>query len=415
MDIQRIKPKSNKRYIQGGIAVGAVLLMTVVLANLKPAAPSVDAGTLWLDTVQRGEMVREVRGPGTLVPEQIRWISALTPARVERRLAEPGDSVKAGTVLLEMSNPDVQINALEALQQLTSAESQLVQLETNLESNRLSQEAAAAQARNAYNEAMRQATMAETLATKGLMAPFEVSRLRGNVVEAETKQRIEDERLRLLTRSAEPQIRVQKEQVVRLRAIAEHRQNEVRGLVVRAGEDGVLQELTLQLGQWVVPGQVLAKVVQPKRLKAVLRIPETLAPDVRLGQTAKIDTRNGIVTGRVIRIDPASTSGTVAVDVALVESELPQGARPELSVDGTIELERLSDVLYVGRPGYGQPNSTIGMFKVVEGGRYAVQTPVQVGRNSVNTMEVIQGLEPGDVVILSDMTRWDSASRLKLK
>ncbi len=415
MDIQRIKPKSNKRYIQGGIAVGAVLLMTVVLANLKPAAPSVDAGTLWLDTVQRGEMVREVRGPGTLVPEQIRWISALTPARVERRLAEPGDSVKAGTVLLEMSNPDVQINALEALQQLTSAESQLVQLETNLESNRLSQEAAAAQARNAYNEAMRQATMAETLATKGLMAPFEVSRLRGNVVEAETKQRIEDERLRLLTRSAEPQIRVQKEQVVRLRAIAEHRQNEVRGLVVRAGEDGVLQELTLQLGQWVVPGQVLATVVQPKRLKAVLRIPETLAPDVRLGQTAKIDTRNGIVTGRVIRIDPASTSGTVAVDVALVESELPQGARPELSVDGTIELERLSDVLYVGRPGYGQPNSTIGMFKVVEGGRYAVQTPVQVGRNSVNTMEVIQGLEPGDVVILSDMTRWDSASRLKLK
>jgi len=414
MDIPRIKPPSKKRYVQGGIAVGAVLLMTVVLANLKPAAPSVDAGTLWLDTVQRGEMVREVRGPGTLVPEQIRWISALTPARVERRLAEPGDSVKAQTVLLEMSNPDVQINALQALQALTSAESQLVQLETNLESNRLSQEATAAQARSAYNEATRQATMAETLATKGLMAPFEVSRLRDNVVEAATRQRIEDERLRLLTASAAPQIRVQKEQVVRLRAIAEHRQNEVRGLLVRAGEDGVLQELTLQLGQWVVPGQVLAKVVQPKRLKAVLRIPETLAPDVRLGQTAKIDTRNGIVTGRVLRIDPASTSGTVSVDVSL-EGELPQGARPELSVDGTIELERLSDVLYVGRPGYGQPNSTIGMFKVVEGGRYAIQTPVQVGRNSVNTMEVIQGLQPGDVVILSDMTRWDSASRIKLK
>ena len=414
MDIPRIKPPSKKRYVQGGIAVGAVLLMTIVLANLKPAAPSVDSGTLWFDTVQRGEMVRDVRGPGTLVPEQIRWISALTPARVERRLAEPGDSVKAETILLEMSNPDVQINALQALQQLTSAESQLVQLQTNLESTRLSQEATAAQARNAYNEAKRQVTMADTLSAKGLIAPFEVSRLRDNMIEAETRQRIEEERLRLLTASAEPQIRVQKEQVVRLRAIAEHRQNEVRGLLVRAGEDGVLQELTLQLGQWVVPGQVLAKVVQPKRLKAVLRIPETLAPDVRLGQTARIDTRNGIVPGRVIRIDPASTSGSVLVDVSL-EGELPQGARPELSVDGTIEFERLSDVLFVGRPGYGQPNSTIGKFKVVEGGDYAVQTPVKVGRNSVNTIEVLEGLQPGDVVILSDMSRWDSNSRVKLK
>jgi HlyD family secretion protein len=414
MDIPRIKRPSKKRYVQVGVGVAGVLLMTVVLANLKPAAPSVDAGTLWFDTVQRGEMVRDVRGPGTLVPEQIRWISALTPARVERRLAEPGDSVKAETVLLEMSNPDVQINALQALQALTSAESQLVQLRTNLESNRLSQEGTAAQARNAYAEATRQAMMAETLATKGLMAPFEVSRLRDNVVEAKTRARIEDERLRLLTESAAPQIRVQEEQVVRLRAIAEHRQNEVRGLRVKAGEDGVLQELTLQLGQWVVPGQVLAKVVQPLKLKAVLRIPENQAPDVRLGQIAKIDTRNGFVSGRVIRIDPASTSGTVSVDVSL-EGQLPPGARPELSVDGTIELERLSDVLYVGRPGYGQANSTIGMFKVVEGGRYAVQTPVQAGRTSVNAMEIIQGLQPGDVVILSDMTRWDSSARVKLK
>jgi hypothetical protein len=212
----------------------------------------------------------------------------------------------------------------------------------------------------------------------------------------------------------EPQVRVQEENVVRLQAINEHRQNEVRGLRVKAGDAGVLQELTLQLGQWVVPGQVLAKVVQPLRLKAVLRVPETQAPDVRLGQTATIDTRNGIVKGRVIRMDPQSTSGTVAVDVAL-EGELPAGARPELSVDGTIELERLPDVLHVGRPGYGQPNSTIGMFKVVDGGRYAVRVSVQVGRSSVNTMEVIQGLDRGDVVILSDMSRWDSADRVRLK
>lgn len=414
MDIPRIKRPSRKKYVQGGIALGAVLLMTVLLANLKPAAPSVDAGTLWIDTVLRGEMVRDVRGPGTLVPEQIRWISALTPARVERVLAQPGDSVRSETVLLEMSNPDVQINALQSQQALTSAEAQLVQLRTSLETGRLTQEAAAAQARTTYNEALRQVAMAETLSARGLSSAFELSRARDVATEAATRLRIEDERLRLLTVSAEPQIRVQEEQVVRLRAINEHRQNEVRGLRVKAGETGVLQELTLQLGQWVVPGQVLAKVVQPLRLKAVLRIPENQATDVRLGQKAFIDTRNGIIPGRVIRIDPASTSGTVAVDVAL-EGELPAGARPELSVDGTIEIERLNNVVHVGRPGFGQPNSTIGLFKLVDNGRHAVRTPVQVGRSSVNTIEVIQGLVPGDVVILSDMTRWDSAERVRLK
>jgi multidrug resistance efflux pump len=367
-----------------------------------------------MDTVERGEMVREVRGPGTLVPEQIRWISALTPARVERVLAQPGDSVKAETVLLEMSNPHVQINALQAPQQLTAAEASLVQLRTNLETSRLSQEATAAQARTLYNEAVRNAMMAESLSAKGFSSTFELSRARDQVEEARTRLRIEESRLKLLSESMEPQIRVQEENVVRLQAINEHRQNEVRGLRVKAGDAGVLQELTLQLGQWVVPGQVLAKVVQPLRLKAVLRVPETQAPDVRLGQTATIDTRNGIVKGRVIRMDPQSTSGTVAVDVAL-EGELPAGARPELSVDGTIELERLPDVLHVGRPGYGQPNSTIGMFKVVDGGRYAVRVSVQVGSSSVNTMEVIQGLDRGDVVILSDMSRWDSADRVRLK
>jgi multidrug resistance efflux pump len=388
--------------------------MTIVLANLKPAAPSVDSGTLWFDTVQRGEMIRDVRGPGTLVPEQIRWISALTPARVERVLAQPGDSVRSETVLLEMSNPDVQINALQAQQQLTAAEATLVQLRTTLETQRLAQEATAAQARTIYNESVRNAMMAESLAAKGFSSTFELSRARDLATEAATRLRIEDERLRLLTVSTAPQIRVQEENVVRLQAINEHRQNEVRGLRVRAGEAGVLQELTLQLGQWVVPGQVLAKVVQPLRLKAVIRVPETQGSEVRLGQKALIDTRNGVVAGRVIRIDPASQNGTVAVDVAF-EGELPAGARPELSVDGTIEIDRLTDAVYVGRPAYGQPNSTIGMFKVVEGGRYAVQIPVQVGRSSVNTMEVIQGLVPGDVVILSDMTRWDSAERVRLK
>jgi multidrug efflux pump subunit AcrA (membrane-fusion protein) len=414
MDIPRLRRPSRRRYIQVGIAVGAVLLMTVVLANLRPAAPSVEAGTLWMDTVEQGVLVREVRGPGTLVPEQIRWISALTPARVERILTQPGDSVKATTVLLELSNPDVQIQALQALQALTAAQAALVQLRTSLETQRLAQEATVVQARTTHNEALRQAMVAETLAVRGLSSPFELNRLRDLAAEAAARLRIEEQRLKLVTESMAPQVTVQEEQVVRLRAISEHRQNEVRGLQLRAGEEGVLQELPLQLGQWVTPGQVLAKVVQPTRLKAVIRVPEQQAPDVAIGQRAFIDTRNGIVPGRVIRIDPAASGGTVTVDVAL-EGDLPAGARPDLSVDGTIETDRINDAVWVGRPGYGQPNSTIGMFKLVEGGRYAVRVQVQVGRSSVNAIEILQGLEPGDAVILSDMTRWDSADRVRLK
>jgi HlyD family secretion protein len=414
LDIARLPVPKRGKYLKGGIAVGAVLLTTIFLASLKPAAPSVDAGTLLIDSVRRGEMVREVRGPGTLVPEQIRWISALTPARVEGILRKPGDSVRADQVLLELSNPDVQIQALEAQQQLTSAEAQLVNLRTTLGSQILGQRSLVAQARTTFNEAHRMATVAETLAVRNLGSVFELTRARDQETEARTRLDIEEQRLQLLTDAIEPQIQVQQEQVERLRAISAHRQNEVNGLKVRAGENGVLQELPLQLGQWVVPGMVLAKVVQPTRLKAVLRIPETLAPEVIIGQKATVDTRNGLVTGRVIRLDPASTNGSVAVDIAL-EGPLPAGARPDLSVDGTIEIERLADVLYVGRPAYGQANSTIQMFKVVDGGRYAIRVPVRVGHNSVNTIEIIQGLQRGDQVILSDMSRWDAADRVRLK
>ena len=414
MDIPRAPRSNRRRVLQGGAAVGAVIVITLLLANLKPAAPTVESGTVWMDTVRRGEMVREVRGPGSLVPEQIRWISALTPARVERILAQPGDSVDATTVLLELSNPDVQIQALEAQQQLTAAEAQLVNLRTALETQRLAQQAAVAQARTAHNEARRNATVAETLSARGLGSAFELSRARDQAAEADTRLAIEQQRLRLLTESADPQLRVQQEQVTRLRAINAHRQNEVRGLSVRAGESGVLQELPLQLGQWVVPGIVLAKVVQPGRLKAVLRIPETQATDVRIGLRAVIDTRNGLAPGRVVRIDPAAQSGTVTVDVAL-EGALPAGARPDLSVDGTIELERLPDVLYVGRPAFGQPNSTISLFKVVEGGDAAVLVRVRVGRSSVNRIEIVDGLNVGDEVILSDMSRFDNVERVRLR
>jgi HlyD family secretion protein len=414
MDIPRLNPPKRFKYLKVGLIAGGLVLVTILLGSLKPAAPSVDRETVLTDSVRRGEMLREVRGPGSLVPEQIRWISALTPARVERILEQPGDSVTAETVLMVLSNPDVQIQALEAQQQLTAAEAQLVNLRTTLESQRLTQQSLVAQARTTHNEARRNALVAETLAVRGLSSSHELDRARDQAEEARTRLEIEEQRLKLLTESAEPQLHVQQEQVVRLRAINAHRQNEVRGLEVRAGAPGVLQELPLQLGQWVTPGEVLARVVQPSRLKAVLRIPETQATDVAIGQRASIDTRNGLIQGRVVRIDPASQAGAVGVDVAL-EGDLPAGARPELSVDGTIEIERLPDVLYVGRPTFGQPNSTISLFKVVEGGDAAVRVRVRVGRSSVNRIEIVEGLNVGDEVILSDMSRWDDVERVRLR
>jgi HlyD family secretion protein len=414
MDVPRPKRVLPFSYMRIGLAAGGLVLVTVLLASLKPAAPAVDRETVLVDSVRRGEFVRAVWGPGSLVPEQIRWISALTPARVERILTQPGDSVKEGTVLLELSNPDVQIQALEAQQQLTAAEAQLVGLRTTLESQRLSQQSVVAQARTAHNEARRGAMLAETLSVKGLSSPFELAHARDQAQEAASRLDVEEQRLKLLSESAEPQLRVQQEQVERLRAINAHRQNEVRGLQVRAGAPGVLQELPLQLGQWVTPGTVLARVVQPSRLKAVLRIAETQATEVQVGQTATIDTRNGFIPGRVVRIDPASQNGAVGVDVTL-EGALPAGARPELSVEGTIEIERLRDVLFVGRPAVVQANSSTSLFKLVDGGRAAVRVPVRVGRTSVGHIEVLEGLGAGDRVILSDLSRWDNVDRLRLR
>ncbi|MGH7339508.1 MAG: efflux RND transporter periplasmic adaptor subunit, partial [Candidatus Rokuibacteriota bacterium] len=296
----------------------------------------------------------------------------------------------------------------------TAAEAQLVNVGTTLETERLTQRSVLAQARTAFNEARRNALAAETLAVKGLASPFELSRTRDQAEEAATRLEIEEQRLTLLTESIQPQLHVQQEQVARLRAINAHRNNEVRGLQVRAGERGVLQDLPLQLGQWVVPGMVLARVVQPGRLKAVLRIPETLATDVRVGQRATIDTRTGLIQGRVVRIDPASQNGSVGVDVALA-GELPAGARPELSVDGTIEVDRLPDVLFVGRPAYGQANSTISLFKLASAGDAAVRGPVKVGRTSVHTIEILAGLAVGERVILSDMSRWEGVDRVRLR
>jgi HlyD family secretion protein len=413
VDIARTPTRNRKRWIYGAIGLFAVVLTTVALGRLEPAAPSVDAGPLWTDTVKQGNMVRDVRGPGTLVPEQIRWITAVTAGRVERVMVQPGAPVDENTVLMVLSNPDVQIQTLDADRQLTAAESELVNLRTTLESQRLNQAGSVASVRSQYREAMRKVEADSELARQGLISKNELKTSEDRAEELTARLKIEEQRLELLSSTVESQIAIQQRQVERLRSIAAFQRDQEKSMVVRAGARGVLQELPLQVGQWANPGATLAKVVQPGLLKAVLRIPETQARDVAIGQNATIDTRNGVVKGRVVRIDPASTMATVAVDVAM-EQPLPRGARPDLSVDGTIELERLVNVLHVGRPAYGQSNSTIGLFRVDPDRRTATRVSVQLGRNSVNSVEVRQGLRAGDVVILSDMSRWDEMPKVKL-
>jgi HlyD family secretion protein len=405
--------RGRKRLIYGGIALVALVAMTVGLRGLKPAAPRVDRASVWIDSVQQGPLVIEVRGPGTLVPERIRYISAVTAGRVERRLAEPGQEVHPETVLLELSNPDVQLEALESERQLTVAHADRVNLQTNLVTQRLNQEATVAAAKAAYQDAKRNAEAAEGLATKELISAMEAERAKDRVVELETRYKVEEERLAVMVGAVDSQLALQKAQVGRLQAVTEFQRGRVRSMKVHAGANGILQELPLEVGQWAQSGATLARLVEPGKLKAVLRIPETQAKDVAIGQPAAIDTRNGIVKGKVVRIDPAVQNGTVTVDVSL-EGELPRGARPDLSVDGTIQVERLEDVLHVGRPAYGQANSAVGLFKLTPDGTEATRVNVRLGRTSVNTVEVTGGLETGDRVIISDMSRWDGHDRVRV-
>jgi HlyD family secretion protein len=415
VDIPRTPPKRGRRQLlYGAIALAAIVLATVGLRSLKPAAPRVDRASVWIDSVQRGPLVIEVRGPGTLVPERIRWISAVTAGRVDKRLAEAGEEVTPETVLLELTNPDVQLEALESERQLTAARADQVNLRANLQSQRLNQEGVVATARAAYLDAKRNADATESLAAKELISTMDASRAKDRVEELATRFKVEEERLRVMDEAADSQLALQQAQVDRLRAVTEFQRSRVRSMVVKAGAKGRLQELPLEVGQWAQSGATLARIVEPGRLKAVLRIPETQAKDVALGQPAAIDTRNGVVRGRVSRIDPAVQNGTVTVDVRL-EGELPRGARPDLSVDGTIQVERLNNVLHLGRPAYGQPNSTVGLFKLVEDGAAAVRTSVRLGRTSVNTVEILGGLQPGDKVIISDMSRWDGFERVKVE
>lgn len=416
MDIKRDPQKNYKKWVLIGVGVVSLVGITVALMSLKPAAPTVDAGTIYTDTVEQGEMVLEVRGPGTLVPEDTRFITAVTNGRVEKIHLLPGTTpVEPQTIILELVNPDVEIQTLNADRQLTDAQSQLVQLRTNLSTNRLTQASAVADIRSQYLDAKRRAEAGAELLKQGLIIPLDQKQAQDRADALEERLKIEEERLKLLTQTIDEQIKVQEEQVGRLRSIAQFQHGLKASMVVRAGIHGVLREVPLQSGQYATAGTTLARIDPvPLRLKAVLRVPENQAKDIAIGQKAQIDTRNGIAPGHVSRIDPASSAGTVTVDVAL-EGTPPAGARSDLSVDGVIEIARLKNVLFTGRPAYGQTESTIGIFKLVENGRYAQLVSVRLGRTSVTSVEIKEGLAPGDIVILSDMTRWENVDRVRIK
>jgi HlyD family secretion protein len=402
-----------KRIVYSATGLLLVLGISLGLSRLKPAAPSVEWSTVWPDTVKRGPMLRQVRGNGSLVPEEIRWIPALTEGRVERLRLLPGAPVRADTVLLDLSNPQLDLDLLDAQSQLKAAEAEYLDLQVSLESQRLDQQAAAAKVQAEYNQAKLQADRDEILASEGLTPDLTLKLSKVVAEELANRYEIEKKRLEIYAESIKAQLAVQKTKVEQNRALYELRKSQVDALHVKAGTDGVLQQLPVEVGESVAPGTNLARVAEPKRLKAALKIPETQAKDIMIGQPAVIDTRNGTIPGRVIRIDPASENGTVTVDVAL-GGELPKGARPDLSVDGTIELERLDDVLYVGRPVQAQQESLVTLFRVDADRRGAVRVKVRFGRTSVNTIEVLEGLTVGDQVLLSDMSTWDAYDRIRL-
>jgi HlyD family secretion protein len=415
VDIPRPPVKRTRRYVLYAL-IGAVVVVgaSAGLRRLRVAAPTVERGTVWMDTVQRGPMVREVLGQGILVPEEIQWIAAKTAARVERVLVKPGAPVEANTVILELANSDLQLAALEADRQLAQGQAELANLQATLNGGKLAQQSVVATLGSDLADARRRARADEELAKKGFLSELEQGQTQGRASELAGRLEFEKKRLVAQSQGIAAQVTAQRAQVERLRSIAEFRRKEVEDLKLRAGVPGVLQELSLQRGQSVAAGALLAKVARPDRLKAEVRIPETQAKDVLTGQKASIDTRNGVVPGHVVRIDPAAQAGTVLVDVTL-DGPLPAGARPDLNIEGTIEIERLASVLFVGRPAFGQPGSSVGLFRLEEDGGSATRTTVKLGRSSVKSVEILSGLKQGDRVILSDMSQWDQVDRVRLQ
>jgi HlyD family secretion protein len=409
------KKKRRKQVILTIIAVIAVLGITLGVSRLKPAAPSVEYGTIWPDTVKRGSMLRQVRGLGSLVPipEDVRLIPAETDVRVERILILPGTPVKPDSLIMELSNPQVVQEALSADLDLKSAEAEYHNTKAKVDSDLMTLKAGQATVDAEYENAKRDASANKELAKIGVLSDSALKTSLAKEREMATRQQIEQDRISESTKAVETQLAVQQANIEQKRALAALKHRQLDALKVRAGITGVLQDLPVQVGQRVPQGTILAKVVQPEHLKAELKIPETQAKDIVIGQYAEIDTHNGVVKGTVSRIDPAVLNGTVTVDVKLDEPP-PKGARPDLSVDGTITLERLDNVLYVGRPAFGQEKSTVSMFKIDPDGKSATRTRVELGRSSVNTIEIIRGLKEGDQVILSDMSRWDANDHIRL-
>jgi RND family efflux transporter MFP subunit len=420
MDIARpdLLLKRKRRFVV--LAVAALLILAVgmiAVFRLKPAAPTVDRSTIWPDTVKRGPMIRQVRGStGTLVPreDKLRLIPAETEATVTRILVLPGAQVQPSTVIMDLSYPQLEQEALNASLALKAAESDYHNTQIKLQSDLMTQKAGAATVSADFSQASLQAQTDKALFDLGVISGLTYKASQSKADELTTRNQIENDRLAMNEKVIASQLAVQQTLVDQARAIYQLKQEQLAALHVTAGISGVLVDLPHQVGEHVAPGTTLAKVVQPDQLKASLKIAETQARDIQIGQPASIDTHNGIIPGRVQRIDPAVQNGTVTVDVELT-GPLPQGARPDLSVDGTIDLERMTDVLYVGRPALGNENSTLSLFKEDPDGKGAVRVPVKVGRASVNSIQVLDGLKEGDTVILSDMSRWDNVDRIRLE
>jgi HlyD family secretion protein len=406
------KKKKIRRILYGTVALGVIILISVGVSRLKPAAPSVDRATVWIDTVKQGPMLRLVRGSGTLVPEEIRWIPSTTQGRVETILLRPGATVRPDTVILQLSNPDLENAVKDAKLAHQSAQAAFINRQQELQSALLSQQADVAGIQASYNNAALNLEAQEKLYKDQLVSEIQLKQSRSAADELENRLRIAKERLKMQTEGIKSQLAPQEADVDQKRAAYELKVRQLDDLKVKAGMNGVLQEVPVERGAQVGPGANLARVADPSNLKAELRIAETQTKDIRVGQYAEVDTRNGTVKGKVARIDPKSTGGTVGVDIIL-EGALPSGARPDLSVDGTIQLEKLDNVVYVGRPAFGQENSTVGLFKLTGDGE-AIRTNVKLGRTSVSQVEIIEGLKPGDQVILSDMSAQDSFDRIRI-
>src|SRR3954454_4177785 len=416
MDVPRTGVAAKKRKRRIMIIAASVLgliLATVAISRLKPAVPSVDRSTVWIDTVKRGPMVRQVRGLGTLVPEDIRWVPANTEGRIEKIIVRPGAQVEPDTVILELNSAELEQDAHDAESKATGAEAELTTLKATLQREVLAQEATAAQVHSEYEQAKMERQTDDQLNRNGLVAALTYKTAQVKEAELANRDQIEGKRLAFSRDSIAPQLASKQAAVDQANQLAQLKLDQVEALHVKAGMAGVLQQLPVEIGQRVKQGDNLARVADPTKLKAEVKIAETQAKDIQINQKAVIDTRNGTVEGHVMRVDPAVEQGTVRVDVA-IDGDLPKGARPDLSVDGTIELERLNDVIYVGRPAFGQENSTVGIFKLVSGTAEATRTPVKLGKSSVNTIEIQSGLQPGDQVILSDTSAWDAHERIRL-